>query len=622
MRAGGGTVTSRSQWRWRLLCGAASALLAVSPAPAKLKEAPAVRDLLGDDCDGAKLVVTREDGIGLLDLASGKYTQLARFGADSKFWGLSAPQWSPDGSQILVAYQGKAYVVASDGSGRRQVIEHVERLHSPNWWLDPETGELCYTYKDSDGKHWYGKDKDAGHTWLYRPRSRKTVKLADFPCDGQLSFDGTHLTEAYGGCLIVDVKRQKYYPVYHGGQSCNSTTSPDNTYRIMHLYLPHEYFGIRDKHDKELWKIPRPAGSSEWQGPRWSNHVNFATCMARYGRDYKPSIIRISDKKVVVLRSVGGSWGVSHLFLPSAARVVGRAAAAPVSQAGPLDGVPLGKEYAGYRRKVAEAECWTPIIEELRSRSVADAKRIVEALETAGRKTLAEADPRQDARQAEATYKQVAARFAGHEIGRQAVAALAAAALKKELAAADAIEALERLAAGLQPVDRGVADFSNPQFLARNQGKLVRIVHLLDELRRNHAGTGAAARAEAIARRCRISDAPAGEKEKLVVVATVEAASTVPDPQTKLYDDLVTYVRYKVDKVLSGTYGAKRLVAVYWGFRGRKLYPAAGYKPGMRHKLTLDLFDAHAELESINTADDANDIRLVPYWVSAVEDAK
>jgi hypothetical protein len=90
----------------------------------------------------------------------------------------------------------------------------------------------------------------------------------------------------------------------------------------------------------------------------------------------------------------------------------------------------------------------------------------------------------------------------------------------------------------------------------------------------------------------------------------------------KLYPDLVTYVRHKADKVLSGRCGLKRLVAVHWGFRGKKLLPAAKCRGGMRHKLTLDLFDAHAELESVNAATDADDIRLPPYRVLAVEDAK
>jgi len=538
------------------------------------QEARQVRELLGEDFDGAKLAIRHNRRIGQLNLKTGQFTELVTPGRDKKFWGTSGPRWSPDGTLILYAYGGRAYVMREDGSDHRRVLEHVERLHSPNWWLDPKAGELCYTYKDNDGKHSYGRHKGVGRTWLHRPRSRKTVKLADFPCDGQLSFDGTHLTEAYGGCLILDVPKGKVHVVYGGRQSCNSSTSPDNTYRIMHLYLPHRYFGIRSKFDKELWKIPHPKGSDEWQGPRWSNHTDFATCMAKYGDVYKPSIIRISDKKVVVLKSLGGSWGVSHLFLSSAARKVGGPATAQEASDRP-------PEWARQKLKEAAAD--------------------------------------EDALRAAATYREVAEHFADHELGRQAEKALAAAAFRRKLAAAKELERLEALAERLVEVQGAKPRHDDSRFRERNHAVLARMVELAAKLQEQFAQTPAAKRAASIQERYALPDKTAGPgNDKLTVLATIEAVSKVPDPQTKLYPDLVTYIRYRVDRVLEGDYDGKRIIVVHWGFREDGLRPAAGYKPGMRQELTVDLFDAHEELQTVNAATDANDIALIPYWALSV----
>ncbi len=131
-----------------------------------------------------------------------------------------------------------------------------------------------------------------------------------------MSADGTHIAEAYGGCLLVDIPKQKYHVLYGGRQSCNSSMSPDNTYRIMHLYLPHTQFGIRDKHDRELWKISNPPETQEWQVPNWSTDPDFCTATVKMSeREYKPAIIRIHDSRVVVLNQLNGNWGRSHLWL-------------------------------------------------------------------------------------------------------------------------------------------------------------------------------------------------------------------------------------------------------------------------------------------------------------------
>jgi hypothetical protein len=87
----------------------------------------------------------------------------------------------------------------------------------------------------------------------------------------------------------------------------------------MHLYLPHTDFGIRDKNDRELWKLSCPPGTQEWQVPNWSTDPDFCTATVKTAKgDYKLAIIRIHDSKLVVLDQLEGTWGRSHLFLDSA----------------------------------------------------------------------------------------------------------------------------------------------------------------------------------------------------------------------------------------------------------------------------------------------------------------
>ncbi len=295
-----------------------------------------LRALLGRRLGRAKLVTTREDSVVSVELSTLHVTEIAEWGPGSKFWGLSTPRWSPDGSRIICSYRGQAFVLAADGSERHRILEGT-RLHSPFWWKDPQTGEDCVVYKDADAKAWYGKDGNPGATYLWRASTGSARKIADFPCDGTMSVDGTHLAEAYGGCLIVNIPERRYHVVYGGRQACNSSMSPDNTYRIMHLYLPHTRFGIRDKNDRELWNIPCPPGTQEWQVPNWSTDPGFCTATVKVKQgDYKLAVIRIHDSKVVVLDRMGGRWGRSHLWLPPQDnRDLGQAASRRAPEAAP-----------------------------------------------------------------------------------------------------------------------------------------------------------------------------------------------------------------------------------------------------------------------------------------------
>lgn len=109
--------------------------------------------------------------------------------------------------------------------------------------------------------------------------------------------------------------------------------------------------------------------------------------------------------------------------------------------------------------------------------------------------------------------------------------------------------------------------------------------------------------------------ATAAKSEGTVVVGTIEVVSKIPDPSTLPYDTCVTFIKYKVDKVVSGTYDGDSLLAVFWGLRKGKLQPAASFRVGQRHRLTIEAFSEHEELARVMQADDTNEYSLTPYWV-------
>lgn len=103
--------------------------------------------------------------------------------------------------------------------------------------------------------------------------------------------------------------------------------------------------------------------------------------------------------------------------------------------------------------------------------------------------------------------------------------------------------------------------------------------------------------------------------QQTVVVGRITLASQVPDPSEVLYSTCLTFVKYAVEQVQSGDYGEEELLAAFWGMRDDKLQPAARFKPGQRHRLTLEPLSDHPELLREMQADDTDDYALTPYWV-------
>jgi hypothetical protein len=311
--------------------------------PPRESEAAVVARLLGADHGGAKIVAIRQLGedrklrrgeegdsqIVTIDLDTGVIRVLYEAGATERAQGLSRPFWSPDGERILYSIEGACWIMNADGSQYRRIIED-DTVYDPSFWRDPATGELCVVYKNRQGRPSYTVAEDragAGKTLLYRLASKRRETLFDFGCDGGLSPDGTHLGEAYGGCLIVNLTTRTPHVLFNDRQACQASISPDNTYRLMFLDASHKGVMIRDAQDRELWKMEPPQAARQWETPRWSNHPDFAMAVAKFGAseetEHKLVLVRIQPKEQVLLDSLGGGWRAPHLWLPSAAPAQG-----------------------------------------------------------------------------------------------------------------------------------------------------------------------------------------------------------------------------------------------------------------------------------------------------------
>ena len=101
-----------------------------------------------------------------------------------------------------------------------------------------------------------------------------------------------------------------------------------------------------------------------------------------------------------------------------------------------------------------------------------------------------------------------------------------------------------------------------------------------------------------------------------MVQGEVSVVSKVAEPGTVPYTEALTVIKYKVLSVERGEYKNSEILAVHWGMKNNKLTPAARYRVGETHRLVLEPFSDHPELERIMRSDDTNEFELTPYWVT------
>lgn len=637
-------------------------------------EDTAVKRLLGKDCDGAKIVAVQGSRLVTVHLKTRKMRTLASFKSSTALGAIGRPWWSPDGAAVLYTRNGKAYAVSSGGGTPRVVVGgKTPPIRDAAWWKNPKTKAHCVVYatrpvkaprpvtpspprggrptppgpgprrlppSDPDSRRRPPSDPDnrrfppsrgmnpggqadpatapaplpppppTAATFLHDPKAKAPTKLVDFACTAGLSRDGTHLGHAGVACGIVDLKKKKLYRVNRGRQASDGSMSPDDTYRLMFLPTSGATLAVRNRYDREVWKLSKPRGSSGWHGPRWSNHPNFCTATAKIDGTNVIVLVKISTKQSVILHGLSGDWRQPHLWLPSPAGAQ--------TASGPIDHLVL-KRLGHYKAKVAKAKDYSPIIAELKLNPDPEAATIITALESYGKGLLSRARHAPDALTGQKIYRDLAVRYSRHEIGLTARRTLSSAAFRTELAAAPKAARFEQLRKRLHkpPGENVKANFYDETFMTRNRAVLVEMVTVLGQLRQMHAGTRAYERAKYYASQHGLpkSTSESGN-QRLKVTGIISAVSPVPAPEHILpAKDALVYVRYRVKRVVEGRYPTRTLVAVHWAVRYGRATAAANFRAGQEHHLTVDLFDAHPELEGIPASSAANDANLAPYWV-------
>jgi hypothetical protein len=136
------------------------------------------------------------------------------------------------------------------------------------------------------------------------------------------------------------------------------------------------------------------------------------------------------------------------------------------------------------------------------------------------------------------------------------------------------------------------------------------------------AATGSARSDQPAAGPASGTKAPSGAANgrDLVIEGTIEVASHVPNPGEQPYTECLTYLKYKVDKVVSGSYGDQELLAVFWGMRDNKLEPAAKFKKGQRQTLHLTPLQGQKDLARVMAADETDETSLPAYFVTEWSD--
>jgi len=259
-----------------------------------------------------------------------------------------------DCREPLVAPDGR-WVTYTRGRSNVRVMElpngtptTVADGRHPHPWYD-QAGDLWIYYTTDSGndreKTWW---PDTGYdikTRRVKVDGGECQTLLNWKASGGPSRDGRYLGQGYASIMLFDTEAnpaQQYRPcdddagtyngtaheLYDGGQGCNPSMAPDNSYRIMHLFLPHLYFGFRDKNDTLLWRIIHDNDYEEWQNPEWSTHPDFATASLKHSNSrYAPVVIKISNRHTYTIPGMGvsdGDWQNPQLWVGDAIPVAPR----------------------------------------------------------------------------------------------------------------------------------------------------------------------------------------------------------------------------------------------------------------------------------------------------------
>jgi len=351
---------------------------------------------------------------------------------------------------------------------------------------------------------------------------------------------------------------------------------------------------------------------------RWSWHPDFCTAQTGYeeagARKSGIVIIRIPTREMAQLKV---DLGFPHLWLPSAPKL-------DLKKAGPVDDLPL-KELAAVKERLANAVCYTPVVEELKKSASPEAKKILDALEAKGRKDFALARKIQDPLDSVPAVREIATRYAGQALGAEAKAWLESEPVKKETAASRTwMEiATRNLWSPDWPFVYQRLKFSDPATFEKYKGRVEHFSNQIREFKAAYAGTYAERVLDEVARRCELPGAVVVKKEQVEVVARISKVARVPQfHEIAPYKDALASLQYEVQKVEKGEYKDKKILVVHQVMKDKEHTAAAAYKVGAVHKLKLERFDTHPELDKIFRLEGTDDPDMVPYWAVEVVEEK
>ena len=91
-------------------------------------------------------------------------------------------------------------------------------------------------------------------------------------------------------------------------------------------------------------------------------------------------------------------------------------------------------------------------------------------------------------------------------------------------------------------------------------------------------------------------------------------APGIPSPDAILpYRNALLVHEYEVTRVVEGQYEDERVLIAHWVIRDRKVLPDARRPPGSSHRLVVERYDAHPELEGERLISPSNAPQLPLY---------
>jgi hypothetical protein len=107
------------------------------------------------------------------------------------------------------------------------------------------------------------------------------------------------------------------------------------------------------------------------------------------------------------------------------------------------------------------------------------------------------------------------------------------------------------------------------------------------------------------------------ETRRVTVEVTAVEVSDLPELRDlQVYKHVSRFIRYRVDRVVSGDYDGREIIVGHWATRDRRFTEAARYKVGDRFVLTCEPYGEQDEITLAQTIDTLEDIESDRWWAA------